>query len=47
MAKEVNKAKEQLDKAEKELKQMSSLNKVCWKIICYKTMLQNEFVMCT
>jgi structural maintenance of chromosomes protein 6 len=29
MAKEVNKAKEQLDKAEKELKQMSSLNKVC------------------
>ena len=28
MAKEVNKAKEQLDKAEKELKQMSSLNKV-------------------
>jgi hypothetical protein len=28
MAKEVNKAKEQLDKAEKELKQMSLLNKV-------------------
>lgn len=29
MAREVNKAKEQLDKAERELKQMSSLNKVC------------------
>ena len=28
MAKEVNKAKEQLEKVEKELKQMSSLSKV-------------------
>lgn len=33
MAREVNKAKEQLDKAEKALKQMSSLNKVGWQIL--------------
>ena len=46
MAKEVNKAKEQLDKAEKELKQMSSLNKVCWQIICYDCG-SDEFVICT
>lgn len=38
MAKEVNKAKEQLDKAEKELRQMSSLNKV-GRQICYHQLI--------